>query len=767
MDKNELRQWEQRCIQEEPPACTAACPIHVDVRTFIGHLQQGRWDQAWQTLARIMPLAGLLGRICDAPCQALCKRNEAGDAIRIGDLEQACVNHVEIIYRVTKLPSKGKQIAVLGSGLSSLTVAWDLVRKGYGITLFEPGETLAVSLTNQHRTLDTASVAAELDQLEKLGVSFETGAALHSQSFLDDCLRRYDALYIGLDGVASPEWTLERDRSGTIRVETGSHATSRSGIFAGGAVFSTIWQAAHGRWAATDIDRFAQNVSMTAGRDREGPYESRLYTSLEGVAPLPAVPMAHADQGYSKAEAADEASRCLMCQCLECVKVCPYLEHFGAYPRKYAREIYNNASIVMGSRSANLLINSCSLCALCESVCPEDFAMQELCLQARRSMVARGKMPPSAHEFALEDMAFSQGDDFSLARHAPGMERSSHLFFPGCQLSASAPGQVEALYDHLNRSMDGSVGLMLGCCGAPAFWAGHAEKFDEALMQWEQQWEALGRPELIVACSTCHRMFRDHRPEVPVQSIWETLEKVGLPGNRAAGSIQGTLAIHDPCTTRDMPGIQATVRRLLGRLGVAVSELPLSRETTECCGFGGLMQNANPDMAREVVQRRGALSPDDFVAYCAMCRDSLAAGGKRTLHLLDLIFPEPRTPDPADRPKPGWSRRRENRARLKERLLEQIWGETISMGPDHRSIALKIAPEVQSRIDERRILIEDLQQTIALAEAGGPKFRHPATGRYKAAGRPCHVTFWVEYAPTSDGFEVFDAYCHRMEVGGP
>ena len=61
----------------------------------------------------------------------------------------------------------------------------------------------------------------------------------------------------------------------------------------------------------------------------------------------------------------------------------------------------------MGSRQANKLINSCSLCGLCEAVCPEDFAMQTLCLEARKDMVQKGKMPPSAHEFALLDMAFS------------------------------------------------------------------------------------------------------------------------------------------------------------------------------------------------------------------------------------------------------------------------------------------------------------------------------------------------------------------------
>ena len=69
-------------------------------------------------------------------------------------------------------------------------------------------------------------------------------------------------------------------------------------------------------------------------------------------------------------------------------------------------------AIVMGDHTANKLINSCSLCGLCEQVCPQDFAMQDLCLTARQTMAARGKMPPSAHEFALLDMEFSQGPEF-------------------------------------------------------------------------------------------------------------------------------------------------------------------------------------------------------------------------------------------------------------------------------------------------------------------------------------------------------------------
>ena len=115
----------------------------------------------------------------------------------------------------------------------------------------------------------------------------------------------------------------------------------------------------------------------------------------------------------------------MQCECMECVKVCAYLEKFGAYPKRYAREIYNNASIVMGPRQANKLVNSCSLCGLCETVCPNDFAMQDLCLEARREMVGKGKMPPSAHEFALLDMEFSNSDRFCWRGMSPAAPRAT------------------------------------------------------------------------------------------------------------------------------------------------------------------------------------------------------------------------------------------------------------------------------------------------------------------------------------------------------
>jgi Fe-S oxidoreductase len=504
---------------------------------------------------------------------------------------------------------------------------------------------------------------------------------------------------------------------------------------------------------------------MTAGREKEGPYVTRLFTSLHGVQVLSAVPVESG--GYTDAQAAREAARCLACECLECVKVCPYLETFGGYPKTYAREIYNNESIVMGERKANRLINSCSLCGLCEAICPNDFAMQDLCLAARQSMVRRGKMPPSAHDFALQDMAFSQSDAFFMARHAPGQSASEYLFFPGCQLCASAPRQVTRVYALLRQKLAGGVALMLGCCGAPAHWAGQQELFSAELSRWETAWTELGNPRPVVACATCLKVFRDHLPNVEPVSLWEVIEEIGVP---QAGLYRpdGPLAIHDPCTSRDAPAVQEAVRRLVDRLNVTAEELDLGRERTECCGFGGLMENANPDLAQKVTQTRSQRSQSDYLAYCAMCRDALAGVGKRAVHLLDLLFPDPDVPDPATRPRPGWSRRGENRQQLKTDLLHRLWKESVDDGGDRdEPMTLVIAPHVAETLESRRILEENLRQVIRHAENGGTRFRHGESGHLLGMQRLGHATFWVVYTPAEDGYVVHNAYAHRMEVLGP
>jgi Fe-S oxidoreductase len=733
----------------------------VDARALSGYLQAGRWAEALKVLHKTMPLPGILGRICDAPCRLACNRKDLGGAIRIEALEHACVQNTADKRRAMPLPAKGLGIAVIGGGLSSLTVAWDLARKGYGVTVSTAEGAVGAGLLNQYpQRLSREAFDREITLLTSLGVRFQTAAIFSSAAECWKCREAHDAVYVGLDAAGSDPWGIDP----TAEPIGAFGTTTEAGVFAGGNHASPVWQTAQGRWAATSMDRWLQKVSLTAGREREGQQETRLFTNLDGILPKAAVAMADPSTGYSEGEALAEAERCLQCQCLECVKVCAYLEQFGAYPRRYVREIYNNESLVLGERKANRLINSCSLCGLCETVCPHDFAMQDLCLAARQSMVARGKMPPSAHEFALQDMAFSQSERFHLARHEPGRSTSAHLFFPGCQLCASSPHQVTQIYGYLRKALSDGVALMLGCCGAPAHWSGRSESFTAELDRWKADWTELERPRPIMACASCLRLFKDHVPEADAVSLWEVIDAAGLPEG-ILPRLEAPLAVHDPCTTRGEEAVQDAVRRLLSHMGVPHEELQLGREHTECCGFGGLMQNANPALARTVAEDRGRRSARDYVVYCAMCRDSLAAAGKRTLHLLDLFFPDPDQPDPAARLRPGWSERRENRLRLKDDLARDLWNEP-SANADALPVLL-LDPEVEERLESRRILKEDIQKVLRHVQNGGQAFRHPDTGHWLASFRPYQATFWVAFSPLEEGYCIHNAYAHRMEVLGP
>ena len=169
----------------------------------------------------------------------------------------------------------------------------------------------------------------------------------------------------------------------------------------------------------------------------------------------------------------------------------------------------------------------------------------------------------------------------------------------------------------------------------------------------------------------------------------------------------------------------------------------------------------NPDLADKTVARRAQQSESDYVTYCAMCRDSFARQGKRALHVLDLIFAGAEN-DPAARPDPGFSRRQENRAHLKTRLLRELWGEEgRKLEP---SIKLLIPEEVRALLEQRMILEDDVRSTIEHAEQSGEKLKHPATGHWLACHRPSCVTYWVEYSAGESAFQVHNAYLHRMQV---
>jgi hypothetical protein len=221
-----------------------------------------------------------------------------------------------------------------------------------------------------------------------------------------------------------------------------------------------------------------------------------------------------------------------------------------------------------------------------------------------------------------------------------------------------------------------------------------------------------------------------------------------------------TVAIHDACATRHDSGVQDSVRHLLEKLGVEVAELEDNRSLTTCCGYGGLMSFGSAEIAEKVINRRTHESEADYLTYCAMCRDNFAGKGKRSYHLLDLICGDGEE-DPA-RKGPGYSQRHENRARLKARLLREMWGENVV--EEKEPYDLIITPEVAQLMEKRMIMIEDIRGVIAHAESTGEKIVDAANGRFMASFRPVSVTYWVEYSVEEGKIVAHNVYSHRMEV---
>lgn len=769
MNQTDLRELEDRCIQECSPWCVASCPIHVDVRAMCSAISKGDFDTALATVTKTVPFPRIVSRICDRPCESSCKRTESGDSIEIRALEKAALSFGSSKKtKMRPLAAKGFRVAVVGAGLSSLTAAFDLLKKGYEVVILEGRDQLGGKV---REFLGHGLVEEDIDgdfavlQDSRLDIRFNQKFGVNFST--NDLTDEYSAIYLGMGDLAVEDPKL-RNFITDLKIDPLTLSTQTERLFVGGGLvrpnqaYSPITSILDGRRAAISIDRFLEGVSLTASRINEGPYQTRLFTNTDSLGSSFRIPSGEHHEGYSSIEAIDEASRCLQCECLECVKVCEFLSTFGAYPRKYVRRIYNNLSIVMGQRHGNKLTNSCSLCGLCEEVCPEDLNMGQVCRSARQIMNRQGKMPPSAHEFAIRDMDFCCSEECSFARHQPSMNSSAYMFFPGCRLGGASPKNVELTYKYLTERLNGGVGIMLSCCGAPADWAGKEDRFAENIASLNSHWVEMGRPILITACSSCHSILKKAMPKKKLLSLWEIMDSCGLPPVR--DNLSGlTVCVHDPCASRNEPQTQRAVRNILLKLGVRIEELPLHGRFTECCGYGGLMCFANKDLSSRVIKNRIEISDNAYLAYCAVCKDHFLSQGKKTYHLLDMVFSGNEDGEAFNRPV-NFSLIRERRRFLKISMLRGFWNEKMSIATDYDMIKLHISTEVKDLMTDRMILEDDLKIVINQTQKTGRRLLNKSNGHFLAHHTPAKVTYWVEYSPHEDGFVIHNAYSHRMQV---
>ena len=741
ISKEEIDSMVRRCVYENPPFCSAACPLKLDAKAMLKAVAEGDFKKALLLYEKIAPFPLILSSGCEAPCEQKCRMCEVGDAVAIREIEAAVAKYgVQSKLGGVFRSKKRKTVAIFGSGLFALFLAGELEKKAYPITVFCAEPDLESFLHRETDFLDEAAFKTELGRLRGKDIDFVFGCTLDAAFFAE---KRGD-----FDVVCASEEIARRVFPEAVCIpELMIYEPEKLVMGCGGGVMAAAFGA---KKAALTVDRLSQKLDPRNTRGEEGAVETNLYTDLSEAKLLQRVELP--EGGYTKEQAVEEAKRCIQCHCEECMKSCAYLKHYKKHPGLLSKEIYNNTQIIMGDHQLNKPMNACSLCGQCTVVCPNNFDMAHVCAVARRNMVSTDKMPLAPHEFALMDMLFSNSEAF-LSKPQPGFDSCKYVFFPGCQAAAVAPATVRAAYEDLCTRLEGGVALMLGCCGAICDWAGRYEMQDSTREFLNNELAKLGNPTIIAGCPTCRKELTESVGG-EIVGIWDVLEQIGLPAG--AKGLGRPAALHDACGARGDAHTQEAIRDLARKLGVELVETEYSGDRSPCCGYGGLTAYANREVAHEMSEKCLERTDAPYISYCMACRDRFAREGRESRHILELVYGTD-----AGAP-PDISKKRFNRLTLRNELLRDLWGEEVEKV--ELPYKLEFTEEARAMMDDRMILVGDVIAVLSAMHDSGEAIEDADTGYAIARKRVGNVTFWVAFTDIEGGYLVHRAYSHRMNV---
>ncbi len=181
--------------------CQWACPAHTDVPEYIRLIAQGRFTDAYLLNRESNIFPGILGRVCDRPCEPACRRGRVdAKPVAICRLKRVAADHRDDIKdRLPTIPHKknGKRIALIGAGCASLTVANDLMPLGYECVIYESLATTGGLMRSNIPSfrLPGRIIDEEIDTILDFGVDLRLDTPVDSLKALFD--EGYDAVFIG------------------------------------------------------------------------------------------------------------------------------------------------------------------------------------------------------------------------------------------------------------------------------------------------------------------------------------------------------------------------------------------------------------------------------------------------------------------------------------------------------------------------------------------------------------------------------------------
>ncbi len=370
----------EKCHQNEPPFCQAACPFRLDIKGLEEKWKKGRFNAAYRTYQNTVGFPDIVSKLCSHPCEKACLRAKLDGESRSGFLERATVEYAKRkAPNAYNLPSKGKKIAIVGGGLSGLGCALRLCNKKYEVTVYEREMVLGGQARNQ---MDPAEFDAEIEAQ----FQFEEFSRHLGETVADlEALRAdYDAVYVatGADGA---DFGLEMDPDGAF-------ATRTQGVFIGGSLTGgdSMKALADGLAVSLAIERYLKTGGMNEPFRKEG---TLLNLQTNGIERADRVVPANGES-YTEEEAMQEITRCQKCSCDACMRACDLMRLHEKTPRRLYEEVYITIHPGTFSRDgtwATRLISTCDHCGLCKEVCPQHIDFSQFLLDSMRAMQKKAR----------------------------------------------------------------------------------------------------------------------------------------------------------------------------------------------------------------------------------------------------------------------------------------------------------------------------------------------------------------------------------------
>lgn len=356
--------------------CTMACPAHMDIPSMNRLLAAGKFSEALKVVKQNIALPSVLGYICPAPCEGVCRRKPIDGAVSICLLKRYAGEFGQIEEKPAT--STGKTIAIIGAGPAGLAAAYHLQLSGIQCTVFEKSAQAGGIILNEVESgkLPVQTLNREILDIRQLGAKFELNTLVEREQF-QKISEDFDAVLIASGNISEEQkgWGITVN-SKAFEANEQYYQTNNPKVFVAGSALKpaklVIRLLAQGKEAAASIHQFLNRRKMVGqplkfnskfGKLAISEYAIYLKESVKVKRIEPA--NGHA-KGLSADEVQAEAARCLHCDCRKITncKLRDYSDEYGASQQRF---YYNERKPVRKEFHSTIIYEpeKCIKCGIC------------------------------------------------------------------------------------------------------------------------------------------------------------------------------------------------------------------------------------------------------------------------------------------------------------------------------------------------------------------------------------------------------------------